>query len=86
MYYNKCQIQVEICQCDTDAPAWGHCKRKNIFPMGWEVHTGPDEITGHMDKGGGSHTYIENGRGINMYLHDVSFLCKPHEIQDLKKR
>ena len=54
--------------------------------MGWEVHKGPVEITGHMDKGGGPHTYNENGRGIKMYLHDVSFLCKPHEIQDLKKR
>ena len=33
-FYIKCQIEVEICHCDTDAPDWGHCMRKKHFSYG----------------------------------------------------
>ena len=63
-----------MCQCDTDAPAQGHCMREKLFVR--YVHTG------YKDKGGA--LFIENGEGIKtLFLFNVNSKGADQPVQYL---
>ena len=61
-----CSPQVEMCQCYTDAPAWGHCMREKLVQQGtgWMGYTDKDDAICPPLK-----PHIENGEGIKIVSH-----------------